>query len=396
MSLINGAKSDEEKCFVQSTAAELLWGGILREKKLQLNDIKNSHQAAMLGFAPYEFHKKYITEQLEKSKQDFSEVKSATVKARARLQDSIQSIQDQLDSLMIQYKSLLHDRELKGQELRNVQRKYSHNKRVYLTLENQKLITLNVLSRTTRTATIISQTVETCTYRKKVLWNRLSQVNDVKAAVQRNLSLAKGETPKQQLMKAQINPMTANLFLPVNIPVYKYPFTPQANQNPLRNINQYRPQQIQSSPYSPGKNSVSDMLNKFRQKKQQNRPLSNLFNRFQPGKSQPKIINSFPYNRTPKKKKNVSQLKTIEETEFLDGPEEEEIDYMLDGKKLTKEQFEKLQKEGAKVKEVKSEVKRAPVEIPNKKETVMYNVDGKIVNEQEYQRMKKNGELDED
>jgi len=68
---------------------------------------------------------------------------------------------------------------------------------------------------------------------------------------------------------------------------------------------------------------------------------------------------------------------------------------MLDGKKLTKEEFEKLQKEGAKVKEVKSEVKRTPVEIPKKKEKVMYNVDGKIVNEQEYQRMKKNGELDD-
>lgn len=84
-------------------------------------------------------------------------------------------------------------------------------------------------------------------------------------------------------------------------------------------------------------------------------------------------------NSNPKKRKNIELLESIEETDYLDGPDE--IDYMLDGKKLTKEEFEKLQKEGATVKEVKSEVKQNPLVAPQKKQ-VMYNIDGKLVNEQ--------------
>lgn len=73
--LMKDAKRDEEKCLAETGAAELVWGGIISQKKLELDEIKKSHMNTMLGFSTYEVHKKSVSEWLEKRREEFSEVK---------------------------------------------------------------------------------------------------------------------------------------------------------------------------------------------------------------------------------------------------------------------------------------------------------------------------------
>ena len=88
------------------------------------------------------------------------------------------------------------------------------------------------------------------------------------------------------------------------------------------------------------------------------------------------------------KPRHKSQIhKTITEEEYVPG--DDEVSYMLNGKKVSEAEFLRLQAQGHKVQSEK--VEEAPLPSPKRTEKMTYHIDGKEVSQEEYEAMKAAG-----